>query len=395
MKDIPRRKRSTFLRAFCAAVTVLAVASCASSRMRDPARDRSSDAEIQRHVRNGYIVESRHTTASARDSWVIGGESVGVPLMLPSGTESYPLVVYLPGLGESTESGVAWRRTWAEAGYAVLSVQAASEGSAVWSSGQARLGEFGDIARQHFSAASLAKRVRLLGDVFTELARRKSDSSAFGRIDLSRIAVTGFDLGAQTAMVVAGEHIEGVEPPEWPHAVKAVIALSPYADFSGMGMQTNFRPVRLPVLGVTSAEDTDAYGLVTSAMVRRAPFEYMPPGRKYMLVLVGAPHSLLSGRETQPDESTDGARAGTERGKAAEQRSGGGRGRRGLGGRGSERPSPASVSPAVNWRMELADAEGVTLAYLDATVKDDAIAREWLQKDAQRWLGDTAQLLAK
>ena len=362
--------------------------------MRGPDRDRSSDAEVQRHVRDGYVVESRHATVSARASWVVDGESVGVSLILPEGDQSYPLVVYLPGLGESSESGIAWRRTWAEAGYAVLGVQPASDGSAVWSSGLARLGEFGDIARQRFSAASLAKRVKLLGDVFTELARHQSDSPAFRRIDLSRIAVAGFDLGAQSAMVVAGERIEGVDPPTWPPAVKAVIALSPYADFSGMGMETNFRPVRLPVLGVTSAEDTDAYGLVTTAMVRRAPFQYMPAGGKYLLVLVGAPHSLLSGQEAPPDEPTDGART-TERGNAAEPRSGGGRGRRGFGGRGSERPSPASISPAVNWRMERADAEGVTLAYLDATVKDDSIAREWLQKDARRWLGATAQLLAK
>jgi hypothetical protein len=45
--------------------------------------------------------------------------------------------------------------------------------------------------------------------------------------------------------------------------------------------------------------------------------------------------------------------------------------------------------------MELADAKVVCVAFLDATVKDDSVAREWLQKDAQRWLGDLGQLSSK
>ena len=46
-----------------------------------------------------------------------------------------------------------------------------------------------------------------------------------------------------------------------------------YADFSGMGMESNFVTIRLPVLSVTSPGDTDAYGLVTAATIRRAPFQ--------------------------------------------------------------------------------------------------------------------------
>jgi len=53
------------------------------------------------------------------------------------------------------------------------------------------------------------------------------------------------------------------------------------------------------------------------------------------------------------------------------------------------------ASSTVNWKMELADAKVVSVAFLDATVKDDSIAREWLSKDAQRWLGDLGQLSSK
>src|SRR6185295_14488649 len=83
---------------------------------------------------------------------------------------------------------------------------------------------------------------------------------------------------------------------------RSVIALSPYADFAGMGTEARFRDIRLPVMSVTSPEDTDAYGLVTTAAVRRAPYQYMPPGRKYLLLLGAGPHSLLGGQEHPPAE---------------------------------------------------------------------------------------------
>ena len=35
--------------------------------------------------------------------------------------------------------------------------------------------------------------------------------------------------------------------------------------------------------------------------------------------------------------------------------------------------------------------EQVTTAYLDAYLKDDPIAQEWLQRNASRWIGPRAQ----
>jgi dienelactone hydrolase len=209
----------------------------------------------------------------------------------------YPLVVYLPGLGESPNAGIQWRQTWARAGYAVLSAQPTRYGKAVWSSSAARAGEFFTIAKDAFSVRSLATRTQLVQGILDETSRRRRSGGApaFARIDVSRIAITGFDLGAQTAMMYAGESVRGVEAVQLSPAVKCVVALSPYADFSGMGMESNFVTIRLPVLSVTSPGDTDAYGLVTAATIRRAPFQYMPPGEKTLLVLSGAPHSLLAG----------------------------------------------------------------------------------------------------
>ena len=378
--------------ALCAFV-VVALAGCAGSGVRGFGRDTAGEAEVERHVKRGYAPDDAYATTATRETWTVDGEPIEVSLLGPVGDARHPLVVFLPGLGDTAESSLAWRKAWAEAGYAVLAVQPASEGSAVWKSEQARLGDFSAIARSHFAAASLAHRAQLLDGVFAELSRRAS-SASLAHVDASRIAVAGFDLGAQTAMIVAGQRVDGVSATRWPSSVKSVIALSPYADFSGMGLAADFGDIRMPVLGVTSAEDTDAYGLVTSASVRRAPFQYMPPGHKYLLVLAGAPHSLISGRES-PDTASAQRDAGAS-GGGSSSRGSRGSGRRGMRDRGDAGPGSAgSSSSTVNWKMELADAKVVSVAFLDATVKDDSVAREWLSKDAQRWLGDLGQLSSK
>jgi hypothetical protein len=358
-------------------------------------------AVVKQYADRGYKPDRRYETTSIEDTWTISSEPVDVALVVPSQAGTVPLVVYLPGLGESPNAGLFWRRTWAQAGYAVLSAQPTRYGKAVWSSSAARAGEFFTIAKDAFSVRSLATRTQLVQGILDETSRRQRNAGtpAFARIDMSRIAISGFDLGAQTAMVFAGASVRGVEPVQLSASIKCVVALSPYADFSGMGMESNFVTIRLPVLSVTSPVDTDAYGLVTSAFIRRAPFQYMPPGQKTLLVLSSAPHSLLAGgalpekRQAQDggtppaavDEAGPDARIVSDEtseanGERYDKR------RRGANQRRGQAPERAKEQTQV---------EAVTTAYLDAIVKDDPLASEWLSRNAKSWLGDSAELLSK
>ena len=251
-------------------------------------------------------------------------------------------------------------------------------------------------------------RLRVLHDVLEELARRH-DSGALDGIDTSRIALAGFELGAQTAMVAAGETETGIPPFALPAAVKCVIAFSPYADFSGASFDERFAMIHLPVLSATSMDDTDPYGLVPAPALRRVPFDYMPAGQKYLLSLFNAPHTLISGKETPGGESSAPAQDDSPRTKSSDgttQGSGAGR-RRGTGGAsqgtrrgGVNEPGGANSSSlrpvsSAAWTAELGQAQSVTTAYLDANLKRDVIASEWLTKDARRSLGDAAYLIVK
>jgi dienelactone hydrolase len=354
------------------------------------------------YVERGYTPEHRLETTAIRDTWMIDSEPVDITLIAPAQVASYPLVIYLPGLGEAADAGLAWRQAWAQAGYAVLSAQPTRYGVAVWSSSRARGGDFLDIAKDAFGVPSLATRTQVARGLFDEVSRRHraARDTAVGRIDMTRVAVAGYDLGAQTAMMVAGESVPGVESMQAGEGVKCVIALSPYADFSGMGVESNFRSIRLPVLAVTSAQDTDAYGLVTSAAVRRAPFQYMPAGQKYLLVLSVAPHSLFGGAGTPSQgkgkytgQGSPGSEGGTEADTPilseeatvtdARQR------------KKNRSDGATGGSSSAQRAKEIAQVQSVTTAFLDAFVKDDSIASEWLSRNAKPWLGETADLQSK
>jgi hypothetical protein len=405
----PRRR--TFLPAMLVAVIAAAIAAgCAA-----PTRVGPLVPPARATDQSAYRAGEHHATVSSRETWNVGGEEFDVTLLIPTARDAYPLVIYLPGLGESSAAGLAWRRTWAEAGYAVLSAQPASTGASVWTTERARAFDFRTVALEHFSPRTFASRLAGLQGVIDEVGRRQrlGGDGPYSRIDASRIAIAGFDLGAEAAMVVAGQSAPELAIGPASPAIRSVIALSPFADFAGMGVAALFREIHMPVLSVTSPDDTDAYGLVTTAAVRRAPFEHMPPGRKYLLLLASAPHSLLGGRDEPTAElegNRGGSRLGADQESSSRRRAGGGSdrgsGREGRSARGGVDSGagadsgiagslPARPNLAALWATQLWNVQGVTTAYLDATVKNDTRAGEWLIRDANRWLDGSASLLVK
>jgi len=315
-------------------------------------------------------------------------------------------VVYLPGLGESSDSGQKWRGAWSAAGYAVLSVQALDEDARAWASDLARTGEFRALGRERFSAAATARRVQTIVELLDEAQRRAAAGEPGGpRVDWSRVAVAGFDLGAAAAMVLAGERVPGTEAWVGRRSIRAAIALSPHASIANGAFDTRWRDIRLPVLSVTSDSDGDALGLVDSVALRQAPFEHMQGPDKYLLALQGVSHAALAGNGAAADAH---AAADARRTADAPARTDGdGNHRHGGRGKGAgDAGKPARAAPATEGRpaqlpdagalpLRVIAAQDVSTAFLDAYVKDDPLAREWLARDAARWLGRSGALRSK
>ncbi|HUW50478.1 MAG TPA: hypothetical protein VMV75_05615 [Sulfuricella sp.] len=392
------------------AACLLFIPGCASTSTSTSTSHKHDDAQ-QEVVSPGYRTERKYSTTSLRENWQYGDTTLDVALIAPSEHGIFPLIIYLPGLGESANGGILWRNTWAEAGYAVLSVQPTTLGEAVWASSQARNADFHALSREYFSQSALEARLKVVDYVIGETRRRaKTGMSGYAKLDMTRVAIAGFDLGAQTASIIAGEKpkFANIRTGAW--NVRAAITLSPYANLADGGLEQRYAAMTMPLLSITGTEDADPLD-VTSPSLRRAPWQYMPGGDKYLLLLEGGTHGLLAGSgmidKNSPRETPSGGRKGkrgsgggyTDGAMWREADFGGSGGGRRHGGHssensGGERDSERNNPQTFNIK-HIAAVQSVSTAFLDATVKSDPIAREWLTRNATQWLGDSAVLQGK
>lgn len=375
-------------RASVVALGLLLLAACASKAPPKP-----DEARIQAFAEKGYLRVDRNVISTTLVSWRNEGRSVEFALSTPTRRGPFPLVVYLPALGETRSAGEIWRTAWAKAGYAVLAIQPLSDDASIWSSAQARAGDFSDIARERYSADVMTVRLGALRFLLGEVVRKHDVAgSPFDQIDPGRTAIAGYDLGAYVAMLAAGEKKRNVAAPGLPVNVSAVIALSPFADHAGDVPAGRYSGIRGPVITITSDADADPLGLVSSPAARKAPFENMPAGEKYLLSLSNANHrtfagTALSAEDQQASESRKSGHRQRKRNKDADGSEAGRQDDFYVGGAGVlNRISPTDLAMAV------AAIENVTVAFLDAYLNNDSIARDWLKKDASPWLMQVGEL---
>jgi dienelactone hydrolase len=385
-----------------------------------PAPQPPDMAQVDRWVIREYLSGTRSPVVESRDT--LGTQDIPVDWTLPAQGTALPLVVYLPGLGESSAAGDSWRHAWAASGYAVLTIENAdndlppppppprvrpddSSADAERAQVAEQRDALHDWAISRFTPEAATERLARLDNALTGLlARTPGSDTPSDRIDRTRAALAGFDAGAYTAMLAVGE----VPRPGWalrplPLAVQAVIALSPHADFSGTGFQQRYREIHVPVLSVSSTADQDEAGLVTSSFVRRAPFDNLP-GQAALLWLRDSSHHVISG-STQA-----GIVAAKSRSEVITRQAGGNTPGSGRQGRGNRNPgqnqgqqqalipiSPAAANGGPRPRSSTEDAidqaiiAGTTTAFLDAVLKGDPSARQWLAGDARGWLGQRGE----
>ncbi len=379
-------------------------------------------AALQQVVDRGYIPEGRYATTSLNETWTYGDMSLEITLVGPSKNAMFPLIVYLPGLGESAEAGILWRNAWAKAGYVVLSVQPATMGESVLRSKPALAGNFEELAKEHFSSRSLEARLGIVDYVLAEVRRRAASGVApYSSIDATRVAVAGYDLGAQTASAIAGEAIGGINVHAADQNVGAVIILSPYAS-PAKGLAQRFAGISIPALLITGTDDGDPFGIVSSN-ARLGPWEFMPAGDKYLLLLSGGTHAVLAGLGMAPrggDGATERAPGSGDKAQSTNRKSkrgGGGAtggpapelqsgedgddrlqgGDSGVnvkgGGRNARQKASGGARPFDV--RHIADVQAVTTAFLDSALKKEAAARKWLANDAAKWIGGSGVLRIK
>ena len=405
---------------------VALLAACASG-----ARPKIDQSRVDQLVMRGYLSDTRRAISEIAAEWSVQGETRHVEWTLPDSGSHLPLVIYLPGLGESRAAGQGWRNSWAAAGYAVLSVQLLDEDQQVRPprADKAEPKDAADAerdprvlaadrrdalherARQRYLGSAVRTRLGALAALMQSLRQGiPGEEDILPRLDLSRVALAGFDVGAYTAMLAAGE----IPSRDWipvtlPLPLSAIVAISPFADFSGRGFSERYEPVRLPVLSISGSADLDAAGVVASPFLRRAPYDHLVHGPAYLLWLTGATHAVLAASQHVPGEpGTDSRSDGDEPARMAPPAgAGSGGGSPGSGGRrngnrrsvtaggsglGAPRGAPRDATmSATDQAISETLATGTSVAFLDAYLKQDPLAQQWLGKPATDWIGGLAE----
>lgn len=381
-----------------AAWACLGLAACAAS-----GPPKADDSQVRAYAARGYQAALHDRAVTSADEWTFEQQPQPLLLTLPEGAAApLPLVVYLPGLGEDAGAGKLWREAWAEAGYAVLSLQPLADDEAAFRSEQARSGEFKALGRERWAAAAMVRRVARLTAVVAQARERGARGEPpWNRLDWSRVAIAGYDLGAHAALVLAGER-DGSNAVA-PVSPRAVIAISPDGGgaAAGVAARRGWADIHVPALLVSSDEDGDPLGLIASPAQRLASFDAMPGPDQDLLLLHQLPHLRLSGLPS--DEI---AAPPAEAAPRSESPGPGGRRRGGNGGGATAVPDSdralADVRgfgagaggglSATATELRLVAVRAVTTAFLDAHLRGDARARAWLAERAGAWLGRDGEL---
>ena len=382
------------------------------------------DASI---AKGGYTAVLNYDTESITETWQHEGQDLQVTMLAPLVPGNYPLIVYLPGLGESSEASKLWRIAWAKAGYCVFSVQPVILGEALKSTPKAipaksnswfskefdnstalkdvRNNDLRYVGRLYFSQEQLSKRISHVLWAYAQLTQRTQNRiSLFARADLSKVVIAGYDIGAQTTAAMIGETYDIALTSTENFRPMAAILLSPSVDVALGDITTRYKNISIPFLSVTGTEDEDP-SAISTPFVRTAIWEYAPPGNKYLLILKKGKHPLLSGNNLTQNQDPNSVQDSTETIEPSNRKSHfsnnyGGNDRNASYGSNAAKEMISKVrgeSKSIDDQdyVQVAAVYSISIAFLDHICKNDNVARSWLSNKANLWLDKSATLKMK
>jgi predicted dienelactone hydrolase len=268
------------------------------------------------------------------------GREIPIRVYCPEKGAPAAVVLFSHGLGGSREGNAYLGQHWAARGYAAVFLQHPGSDTSVWV--DKPLGQRMRAMKKAAGRQNFLLRVKDVPAVLDQLDRwNKTDGQALaGRLDLTRVGMSGHSFGAVTTQAVSGQSTESGDVPFTDPRIRAAIVLSPSSPRRGGNPKATFENVKIPWLVMTGTEDIAPIG-DADLQSRLAVFPALPPGGKYELVLYGAEHSAFTDRPLPGDT--------------------------------------AKRNPN-HHRAILA----ISTAFWDAWLREDALARTWLDGDGPR-----------
>jgi predicted dienelactone hydrolase len=233
-----------------------------------------------------------------------GRKTLPYKVHFPANGGPFPVIVFSHGFGGNKDAFAAVGRHWASQGYVVIhpthadglgrrqpEPRARDEEQPEWLQKDGLLKGLNDPAR-------IADRVADIVLVMDSLAKlEEAIPSLEGRIDAKRIGVGGHSFGAYTAMLIGGVTVDLGGEKSKSFRDERVMCILPISG-QGAGQQgltnTSWNGVTVPMMTITGTRDRGVGGQTVDW--KREPYEFSPPGDKYLVVIEGANHFSFGGR---------------------------------------------------------------------------------------------------
>lgn len=222
-----------------------------------------------------------------------------IRVYLPSDKGGAPVVLFSHGLGGSREGSAYLGRHWAGRGYAAVFLQHPGSDTSVWR--DEAPAQRMNAMRKAVNAENFMLRARDVPAVLDQIAvwNTTKGHALEGRLDMTRVGMSGHSFGAVTTQAVSGESFAGLGQALTDARIKAAVMFSPSSPRRGDPAHA-FGGVKIPWMLMTGTKDVAVIG-DADMKSRLAVYPALPPGSKYEVVLNGAEHSAFSDRALPGD----------------------------------------------------------------------------------------------
>ncbi len=217
---------------------------------------------------------------------------VPIKVYLPESSTPAAVLLFSHGLGGSRDGGAYLGKHWAGRGYVVVAMQHAGSDSAVWK--DAPLRQRLDAMKKAANWDSLQGRVNDVGATLDQLTKWNDDDADLkGRLDLSKVGMSGHSFGAVTTQAVSGQNYGRLGQKLTDKRINAAIAFSPSMPNTG-NVGRPFEKVSIPWLLMTGTNDTSVINRTTVDDRLQVYKELPAAGHFYELVLFEAEHAAFA-----------------------------------------------------------------------------------------------------
>jgi predicted dienelactone hydrolase len=222
---------------------------------------------------------------------------IPVRIYLPANEKPQPVVLFSHGLGGSRAGSKFLAEQWTARGYVAVFLQHPGSDDAIWK--DAAPPERMDALRDAASLENFLLRVKDVPAVLDQLDVWNKSGPLAGRMDLTKIGMSGHSFGAVTTEAVSGETFPTTGQKLTDVRIRAAVIFSSSAPRSATSEQA-FGNVSVPWLLMTGTNDVIAIG-DQDMKSRLSVYPALHGAPKYQVVLDKAEHSAFTDRALPGD----------------------------------------------------------------------------------------------